>query len=411
MKRSLFSSFVLASSLGVAHGNLYHIQDEAQESLPLKWSAGVNLTWDDNVNPTAVGVGADEDTLSINPFVGVTFVTISPQTTWDVYARIGAIYYFDEPAAEGSDDIYTQSRVGVNWTHRVSERLRFSSRNFLSYELEPDYAYGFSTSRQLGEYFFWQTDNAVGYRWTERLATYTGFTLSGLDYDEVVSNQDRFTVTLYNQFRYQLSPQTVLTADYRYSETDGDDLASDTTDHHLLGGVEHRFSANTILVARVGAQFHESEASNGGDTTSPYLEATLRTQVNEAFSLRGFARYGIEGYDTVRSVGAGLYDFDDRQTFRFGVSGEYVISPTLNLFGGVDYIPATFEDGRLVAGAGPLTVGGLDEDVVNAFIGVSVKFTEMLYGSFSYNFTNSSSDFAGQSYDRNRLNLGVRAEF
>lgn len=26
---------------------LYHIQDEAQENLPLKWTTGVNLVWDD----------------------------------------------------------------------------------------------------------------------------------------------------------------------------------------------------------------------------------------------------------------------------------------------------------------------------------------------------------------------------
>lgn len=412
MKRSLFSTLAVASSLGVAQGNLYHIQDEAQDSLPLKWSAGVNLTWDDNVNPTAGGLGGNEDSVSINPYVGVTFVNITPQTTWDVYARIGAIYYFDQPAAAGSEDIYTQSRVGVNWTHRVSERLRFSSRNFLSYELEPDYAYGFSTTRQLGEYLYWQTDNSVGYRWTERLATYTGFTLTGLDYDDVVQNQDRFTWTLYNSFRYQLTPQTVLTADYRYSQTDGADLSSDYTDHYLLGGVEHRFSPNTILVARVGAQFHESEAIGGGDSTSPYVEATVRTQVNDQFSVRGFARYGVEGYDTVRNVGAALYEFDDRQTFRLGVSGEYSFSPMLSLFSGLDYIPATFDDGRLVGGGpAPASAGGFDEDVFNAYLGVSVKFNEMLYGTLSYNYTDSSSDFAGQSYDRNRVSLGVRAEF
>jgi hypothetical protein len=411
MKRRLFPALAAVTSLGAAHGDLYHIQDEAQESLPLKWSAGVNFTWDDNVNPTAVGPGADEDTISANPYVGLSFVNISPQTTWDVYARLGLIYYFDEPTAAGSDDIYTQSRVGVNWTHRVSERLRFSSRNFLSYELEPDYAYGFSTTRQLGEYFYWQTDNSVGYRWTERLATYTGFTITGLDYDDAVLNQDRFTWSLYNDFRYQLTPQTVLTASYRYSQTDGDDVSSDYTDHYLLGGIEHRFSPNTIFVGRVGAQFHEADAFGGSNSTSPYLEATVRTQLNEQLSVRGFARYGIEGYDTVRTVGTGLYEFDDRQTFRLGVAGEYTISPMFNVFGGVDYIPATFDDGRIVGGVGPANAGGLDEDVLNAYVGLSVKFTEMLYGTFSYNYTDSSSDFAGQSYDRNRVNVGVRAEF
>ena len=409
MKYCLLSIAAVASSLGVASGDLYHIPGEAQESLPLKWTAGVNFTYDDNVNPTAVGAGANDDVTSVNPFIGVSFVSITPQTTLDLYARLGAIYYFDEPAALGSEDLYTQSRVGLNWTHRVSERLRFSSRNFLSYELEPDYAYGFATTRQLGEYFYWQTDNSVGYRWTERLATYTGFSLTGLDYDQNVANQDRFTWMVYNQFRYQLSPQTVATAEYRYSQTDGDGLSSDYTDHYLLAGVEHRFSPNTILILRAGAQIHDADA--GSDSTSPYVEATLRSQVNEQFSVRGFMRYSVEGYDTVRNVGGSLYEFDDRQTFRLGLSGEYAFSPMLSLFGGTDYIPASFDDGRLVAGPGPAASGGLDEDVWNAYLGLSMKFNEMLYGTVSYNYTDSSSDFAGQSYDRNRVNLGLRAEF
>jgi opacity protein-like surface antigen len=319
----------------------------------------------------------------------------------------------------GSDDLYGQARVGVNFTHRFSERLRFSSRNFISYELEPDYAYGFATARQLGEYLYWTTDNSVGYRWTERFATYTGFSLTGLDYDEEVSSQDRFTWTLYNQFRYQLSPQTVLTADYRYAQTDGDDLASDYTDHYLLGGVEHRFSPNTIMIARVGAQFHESDGIGASDSTSPYVEATMRSQVNQQFMIRGFVRYGIEGYDTVRTIAfpgtpttIGTYEFDERQTLRLGLSGEYTLSQMVSLFGGLDYIPATFDDGRqVIPGPAPLTAGGFDEDIWNAYIGLSFKFTEMLYGTLSYNYTDSESDFPDQSYNRQRVSVGLRAEF
>lgn len=29
--------------------DLYHIQDDAQENLPLKWTTGVNLVWEDHV--------------------------------------------------------------------------------------------------------------------------------------------------------------------------------------------------------------------------------------------------------------------------------------------------------------------------------------------------------------------------
>lgn len=408
MKRKIISGFLGIVAIGSASGQgLYYVGSEAQESLPLKWVVGANVIYDDNVSP---GFGPEEDSFATNPYVGLSFVSMTPQTTWDVYARLGLIYYFDAPA--NMDDVSSQSRAGVNMTHRFSERLRFSSRNFVSYELEPDYSYGYASSRSVGEYFFWQADNSVGFRWTERVATYTGLRLSGTSYADV-SNNDRFTWELYNQFRYQLSAQTVLTADYRYGQTSGDGLASDSTNQYILGGVEHRFSPNTIGIVRAGVQLRSVD--DGEDNSSPYLEFAMNSQVNSQFRIRSFARYGIESYDTVQTFDAtpaaalDNVEFDDRQTLRIGVSGEYSLSPMVALFGGVDYIPTTYAGGRTI----PLgvSVADVDETIINAYIGVSVKFNDLLTGTASYNFTDSSSDFPGREYDRNRISVGVSAEF
>ncbi|MDP3851039.1 MAG: outer membrane beta-barrel protein [Luteolibacter sp.] len=408
MKRNISIGFLglLAVSSASAQG-LYYVGSEAQESLPLKWVVGASAIYDDNVNP---GFGAEDDSMAINPYVGLSFVNITPQTTLDVYARLGLIYYFDAP--EGLDDVSSQSRAGINFTHRFSERLRFSSRNFVSYELEPDYSYGYASSRTTGEYFFWQADNSVGYRWSERLATYTGLRISGTDYSEV-DNNDLFTWELYNQFRYQLSPQTVLTADYRYGQTNnGDGVASDSTNQYLLFGAEHRFSPNTIGIVRAGAQFRDVD--DGDSTTSPYLEFALNSQLTQALRVRSYARYGIEDYDTVQGVDGGVVSYDDRRTLRFGLSGEYTISPMLSLFGGVDYIPTSFGDAREISrtGLGAPDLSDQDEDVINAYIGLSVRFNDFLTGTASYNFTDSSSDLdSGRDYNRNRISVGVSAEF
>ncbi|BCX48888.1 capsular polysaccharide biosynthesis protein [Haloferula helveola] len=420
MKRKLLTLLAAAATTSALHAQegLYYLGSEAQESLPLKWMVGVNATYDDNVSPTAVGIGANESAFSLNPYVGLSFVNMTPQSTLDVYARLGAIYYIDGPSAPGTDDLYPQIRAGVNWTRRFTERLRFSSRNFVAYELEPDYAYGFATSRQVDAYIFWGTDNAIGYRWTERLATYTGFALEGVDYDSNVTSADRFTWELYHQFRYQLTPQSVLTFDYRYADTSAGGLASDSSSHYLLLGLEHRFSPNTILVAKAGAQIKRSDAIGGSDGTSPFVELAMRSQVNEQFSIRAFVRYSSEVYDTVRVVtvpgASGLYDFDDRQTLRVGIKASYDLSPKVSIFGGVDYIPSAFDDGRLTFvnfGAPAPVASGIDEDLLNLYIGLTVRFTERLYGSLSYNYTDNSSDFAGYSYDRNRINFGLHAEF
>jgi hypothetical protein len=346
----------------------------------------------------------EESSFAINPYVGLSVVNITPQTTWDVYARLGLIYYADAP--NGLDEVASQSRVGVNMTHRFSERLRFSSRNFVAYELEPDYSYGYASSRQLSEYFYWQTDNSIGYRWTERFATYTGFSLTGAEYPDV-SNNDRFTWEVYNQLRYQLGPQTVLTGEYRYGQTSGSDDSADSSNHYILGGVEQRFSPTTVGIIRVGAQLRGVDG--GTDTTSPYGELALNSQMTEQFSLRAFARYSIESYDTVRSVGGSLVEFDDRRTFRLGISSEYAISPMFAVFGGVDYIPTSFSEGRRldIKGSSP----DQEEEVFNANIGLSVKFNDYLTGTASYNYTNQGSDFTNGDYDRNRFSLGVSAEF
>ena len=395
----------LLSTLGASAQGLYYVGSEAQESIPLKWIVGASITYDDNVTP---GLGEKQDSVSLSPSVGLSFVSITPQTTWDVYARLGLVYYFDAPSTGNSQDINSQSRIGVNLTHRFSERLRFSSRNFVSYELEPDYSYGYASSRQMGEYFYWQTDNSVGFRWTERFATYTGFSLTGADYD--VQNNDRFTWELYNQLRYQLGPQTVLTGDYRYSQTSGANQSSDSTNQYVLLGAEQRFSPNTIGIIRAGAQFREVDL--GSSNTSPYLELALNSQVTQQLSVRAFTRYGIESYDTVRTLASnGLVEFDDRKTLRVGIASEYAFSPIFSVFGGVDYIPTSFEGGRQIPSVAGSSVADQKEDLINTYIGASMKFNDFLTGTVSYNFTNSSSDFSNNDYNHNRISLGVSAEF
>jgi hypothetical protein len=418
MKLNLSLGFLglLAAGSASAQG-LYYVGNEAQESLPLKWVVGGDVIYDDNVNPgsiDATGKEVKDSSFALNPYVGLSFVSMTPQTTWDVYARLGLIYYLDAP--QGVDDYNSQSRLGVNLTHRFSERLRFSSRNFVSYELEPDYSYGYASSRSVGEYFFWQTDNSIGYRWTERFATYTGLTLSGTTYPEY-SDNDRITWTAYNQFRYQLSPQTVLTADYRYGQTYASGVASDATDQYVLGGIEHRFSPTTIGIVRAGVQFHD--VNDGSNSTSPYVEFALNSQITQQFSVRSFARYGIENYNNVQGLdtnGDGLSDtlveYDDSATLRFGLNAEYAISPMFSVFCGVDYIPTSYSSGRytsvVVAGT---PVPDTDEDIINATIGFSVKFNQFLTGTASYNYTSSTSDIVGKDYDRNRISLGLSAEF
>ena len=393
---------------------LYYTGTEAQESLPIKLLVGGSLIYDDNVSAGQTTVGGSSSSLAVNPYVGASFVSLAPQTTWDVYGRLGMIYYFDTP--NDMDDLNSQSRVGVNMIHRFSERVRFVSRNFVANELEPDYSYGLASSRRSSEFMSWSTDNSLGYRWTERFGTYTGVRFSGSSYDDDASGNlsDRMNWQVYEQLRYQYSPQTVLIAEYRYGQTLTDSIASESTDQYFLIGADHRFSPNTIGTVRTGAQLRDVDG--GSSTTSPYLEFALNSQINPQLRVGAFMRYGMEGDDTVLSPdqNPGIsFNYDERNTFRLGVTGTYLISPDLSLNSGIDVIQSNYDAGRWVRGGDPGTSApSLSETTFNAYIGMSVKLTDFLYGNLSYNYSQVVSDVNDyREYDRNRVSVGVSAEF
>ena len=399
---------ILLASLGAASAQgLYDIapNDDLESSLPITWTAGASLGYDDNVTPTVVaGPGYKENSGYISAYVGAAWVTVTPQTTWDIYGRIGGTFYFDAPSSM-SNDGYGEGRLGINWAHRVSERLRFSSRNYLAYEMEPNYSSGLTLDRQLDPYFHWTTDNAVGYKWSERWATYTGFRYNGVKYEDLSSNNDRQSLTLYHQFRYRSSEQTVWTLDYRYTHTKADGAASDSDSQYLLAGIEHRFSPNTVGVMKFGAQLRSPEY--GDNKTQPFFEGALRSQVNEQFSVRAFARYSMEEYGT--SFGGYAYDYSN--AFRLGVTGSYIVSPQWTIFGGINYIRTDMTDASLPA------ISDLDQNQWNLNIGFSYKVNDAVYLTGSYNYTNSSANGGtglaeeSRKYSQNRASLGVRYEF
>jgi hypothetical protein len=412
LKSTIFSTLVLAC--GWANGQtLYYTESGLQESVPLKWVGGTTLTYDDNLAAgyaRNTGIEAPkEDSFAVGPYVGMTLFSKEPQTTWDISGQIGAIYYLDEPTSQGVDQFNNQSRLMVNYARRINDRLRFTSNNFANLEVQPDYSYGYASAVTSGEYLFWQTDNALGYRWSDLFGTYTGFKFRNLSYENTSSN-DRSTYEIYNQVRYRLSDNSVLTGDYRFAETSGETDYNDYTDHYLLGGLEHRFSPNTVGNFRLGVQFHKSDYRSV-DSTSPYTELALNSSPNADLTVRTFIRYGIETNDTGQVLLSNLQraEFSDRRTLRIGVSSNYSISPKLGVFGGLDYIPTAFSEGAYVPNG--LAAPDGDEQLINAYVGVSLKFTDYLTGSATYNFTNSDSDYVGSNYDRNRFTLGLSAEF
>lgn len=407
---NLFTKSIFASILpcaAVSAQGLYSIapnDDEADSSLPLTYIVGASVGYDNN--PTPLFNGGDNDGAAYGSvFAQANFTSVSPQTTWDFFARIGARFYFS--AIDGNDINSTNydARVGVNFTHRFSERLRFSSRNFVAYETEPDFDFGLVGGQREGQYFRYSSENSVGYRWSDRLATQTGVNFSGVIYDEL-ADSDFTRIGLRHDFRYRLSPATVVTAGYRYAVVDADN-GGESDSHFFLGGIEHRISPVSAIVLRAGAQINNPD--NGDSRTRPFVEASLRSQLTQQLSLNSFVRYSNEAYNRGLTDGGTppqQFLFEQSQTLRVGARFNYSLNPRVSLFGGVSYIFTDYED--IVT-----PVGGDEgnESILNLSVGGSYRLTDNLYLTGSYNFTTAFSDFDGREYDRNRVQVGIQATF
>ena len=378
--------------------------DEATESLPLSYTVGAAFGYDDNPTPLT---NSDDGSVFVSGFIQANWTSVTPQDTWDVFARLGVRHFFNSfdsvPGIDDADETSYNATLGVNYTRRVSERLRFSSRNFVTYETEPDFANESPQSARVGNYFRWSTQNTVGYRWTERLGTNTGIDFSGITFDDI-DDSDSSTLSLRHQFRYRISPATVLTTQYRYSFTNND-TSRDVDSHFITGGIEHRISPVSAIVLRAGVQVVQPD---GGDSrTEPFIEGSIRSQLTQQLGVNAFLRYSSEDFNQQLIVPSqGTTFFEESQTLRFGLRANYVLNHKLSLFGGVSIIHTSYDD--VIS---PVTASDIDETLINWNIGASYQIADNFYVTGSYNFTDAFSDEDLREYDRNRFQLGVQATF
>ncbi len=358
-----------------------------REELPLRFTAGVSYGYDDNINTGNTSLTKDGSGY-VKGSLAADLVVRGPRTNWDVNALIGETYYFNNGPA--INDTLTNARLAFNFSHRLNNRMRFVSHEFINYGVDLGSPYGAVTSRRLDEYTYISTDNAIGYRWTERVATYTGITYSSLNYKGSVSDVESYGA--YTTIRYRLSPQTVVKATYRFNKADYNTVSRDN--HYITVGVEQELSQTSNVVADFGVQYR-------GDESNPFVNIQYANRLTGQLKARAFVRYSMEDTDTIFPGGR----YDNKETFRIGAAVDYTVSPQLVITAGGSYTKADFTDGA------PLPNG--DWDLFNIYVGATLKINNALSltGSINHTTSNASATIVGRDYDRNRVEVGVKYTF
>jgi hypothetical protein len=334
--------------------------------------------------------GIDEfDSVYYTAGLSAKYGTGSPVTKVSIGGSYQYIYYADP--APGFKDSYHNSRVNLNVSHKASRRLTLGLNSYVSYEIEPDYAIGASTTRRGDQYLYGYLNLSASMAWSRRVSSVHNYTLTGVSYDDV-SREDRLVHTFSNQLRYAVSPRTSANGEYRYAFSDYDFGTSDYDAHYFLVGADHSFSRLLAGNIAVGVEHREYDA--GHDRTNPYLEAALRYQAGEDTSLRWYHRYGMEDNE----VG----NYTDRDSYRTGLSANHRLTPRLMVNGALQYVFDSFGGG---------VAPDFDDNVFALSTGLGYQVYRNTQISASYNYTNFASDRQFREFDRHRVTLGLRATF
>lgn len=388
----------------LSHGQSLFAESPSEDvttPLPLRFTATAGIGFDDSFTSSS-----DSDSVSsayVSAALGADYVNYTPKTSWKIGASVSANKYLRSSGQNNS--VFYDGRLSLALNHRLNERTRYVQNSYVNYGIEPNYSFSFTPTTAPSEHLFYSTDHAIGHRWTSRLATYTGITVSGVSYSgSSDSSQNRRSYGIYNNFRYSTGPNTTMTANFRYTQTDASGSAGDASDITATLGIEHQISRNSYVNAQIGATYRDVDGGRS-DYFSPFVSLAYNAALNNKTRLRTYANYGVQNYGT--SFGSST--FDTNRSIRVGTELNYSVSPKLTLRGGVNYIDYDYSDGRDATGA---SIGDEDQDLFNPYVGFTYHLNEQttINGSYHYNSSSSSFDESNE-YDRNRFQFGVSRIF
>ncbi len=388
-------------------------------NIPFHVTVTVRGGYDDNVQTNSV---VQQGSAFINGTIGATYEFGSPRTRLSLQLGGGITDYFDRP--NQSDPDYN-AYLGLSLRHLFSQRLILQITGYASYQVEPDFSLGTGFNRKSGNYFYTNDRFALTYSWTPRFSTVSSYTFGALLYEDTgatgVGNfENRIENTFGNEFRFLVQPTTNLVAEYRIEFVDYQDTDANSITQFILAGFDHSFSPRLHIAYRGGVQFRSLDSTqiipavkfpipgdgniilvprqvidNGGDSLSPYFEATATYSIGTKTSITWTSRYGIEEPDVPGQPG--------RTTYRTGLEAKHNWTPRISSTLATYYS----HDHYGPQGATP----GFDEDSIDAALSLRYAITRYLGAQLGYNYTDVISGSAFRGYSRNRVYGGVDFSF
>jgi hypothetical protein len=381
------------------------------------WSIQANLRgfYDDNITTVANNNAIDSVGIEFSPAISLNLV--KEQT----YIGLGYEYklrWFEDRPGRQEDHSH---RFSLDLSHDVNEKLNIDVGEEFLVAQEPGII----------------NDNAVRVRsnmdaihnrahinFTTQLAqTYSlmaGYQNDVYNYDasgvgSFSALLDRLEHRITANLRSQLRPETsgILGYQYRivdYTSSDPlwfgvpvDPSVRNNDSHYVYVGADHNFTPQFVGSIRAGAQFTSyGNAPAGADdsTTSPYVDANLSYSYAQGSSVALGLRHERS---QVAYPGVNLANIvldQEMTTLYASVTHQITAKLTANLVG--MYSSSSFSDSL---------PGGERDEFFSLGANLNYQINQYLAAETGYNFDDLNSDFPFRSYDRNRVYIGLKANY
>lgn len=235
---------------------------------------------------------------------------------------------------------------------------------------------------------------------------------------------DRMEQLFTFNFRWQALPQTVGVFGYQYGITDytSDDVlfttpavggipartflpeSRDKDSHYVYVGADQNFNSQLNGSVRLGAQFTDYDLPGADDRTSPYADANLSYNYTEGSYAQIGVRHELNATDVafLDTTRAGqLPTVDQESTTVYGVVNHKITAMlSANLFG-------QFQHSEFNGGL----ADGSSDNLFLVGVNLGYQINQYLTAETGYSYDRLDSDASNRSFSRNRVYIGMRAQF
>ena len=417
-----------AASLGlVALGTTALHAVEASALKPMQsskpWSVAASLRgfYDDNINATPNKV----DSFGFEIAPSADFGMAGDQTSFNLGYQLSARWYETRPAEQSDDWEFTHIFAG-SFGHTFSPRVRMSVHDSFVIGQDPDVARAgnlpISTPVKI------PGNNIINYgaidfniEATELLGfnvgynnAYYNYAQEGPPFPSEAGLLNRIENRLNVDSQWKLNPQTMGIIGYMYGqnlytadEPIGFGISSDDKDsrsHTFYVGAQHNFTPTLVGLIKAGAQYFDYYGDpDGGSQWSPYVLANLKYQFQTTTSMDVGFSYSRSAADIVGEGTVNNFVKDTEVALGYAsVSHEIIHRLIGTAKTTIQY--ATYNGGGAAYDGESYLFFQLGFDL-------GYQITPNFSAHAGYNYDDNDSDIAGQSYNRNRVYLGVTAAY